>query len=96
MNRKEILVGLLIALVIGGLISLFASFSPDGLEKVAQDKGFLHFGEIDSALKAPFAGYMVPKIPSDKTANSLAGIFGTLIVFAVTYFLARQLKKKGT
>jgi len=96
MNRKEILVGLLIALVIGGLISLFASFSPDGLEKVAQDQGFLQQGDMVSALKAPFAGYMVPKIPSEKIAASLAGIFGTLIVFTVTYFFARQLKKKGT
>jgi cobalt/nickel transport protein len=94
MQKKEIIIWLLTALIIAGMISWFASSSPDGLERIAADKGFLEKGEVEPVLKAPFADYMVPKIPSEKIATSLAGIFGTLIVFGATYLVARRLEKK--
>jgi cobalt/nickel transport protein len=94
MQKKEIVIWLLIALIIGGIISWFASSSPDGLERIAEDKGFLEKGEVEPAWKAPFADYLVPKIPSEKLATSLAGIFGTLIVFGLTYLLAGRLEKR--
>jgi len=40
MYRKAVIIGLLIAIIIAGIIALFASSSPDGLERVAADKGF--------------------------------------------------------
>lgn len=94
-GRREIIIGLLIALAVAGLISLFASNYPDGLERVAMDKGFSHRGEIEPMVKAPLAGYLVPEIPSEKLAAALAGIFGTLIVFFLGYRLAHRLRKKG-
>jgi cobalt/nickel transport protein len=95
MKRKEILLGLLIALGLAGIISLFASSFPDGLERVAADKGFLHKGEIAPAVKAPLADYGVPKIPSQKLSTACAGIFGTLLAFSLAYLLAGRLKSKG-
>ena len=63
-----------------------ASSSPDGLEKVAEDKGF-----IDLARAAPFqviADYAFPGIENEILAIILAGIIGTLILFVVVYVLA--------
>ncbi len=63
-----------------------ASSSPDGLERVAEDKGF-----IDLAQEAPFqviADYVFPGIGNEALATILAGIIGTLILFGVVYALA--------
>ena len=94
MQKKEILIWLFVALIVSVIISWFASSWPDGLESIAADKGFLHKGEVEPALRAPFADYMVPKIPSERLATSLAGIFGTLLVFGITYLVAGRLKNR--
>jgi hypothetical protein len=67
-------------------ISPLASSSPDGLEKVAWDNGF-----INVARGAPFdiiAGYVFPGIENGALATILAGWLGTLVVFGVAYGLA--------
>ena len=74
-----------ICLVVASFAPL-ASSSPDGLERVAGDKGF-----IDLAQEAPFqviAGYVFPGIENEALATILAGIIGTLILFGVVYALA--------
>ena len=67
-------------------ISPLASSSPDGLEKVAEDKGFIGLAE-----DAPFeiiADYVFPGIENEALATILAGWLGTLILFGVTYGIA--------
>lgn len=76
MKTKYILI---IALLIGGILSIFASSYPDGLEKVAEDKNFL-----ESAVSwwgGLIPDYAMPGIASEWLATALAGIIGTLIVF---------------
>ena len=41
LTNKFLLAGILISLAIAGVLSYYASSSPDGLEKVAEDEGFL-------------------------------------------------------
>ena len=82
-------IGLLIALVLA-FISPLASDSPDGLERVAEDKGF-----IEAAREAPcqiIADYVFPGIENEALATIIAGLLGTLILFGVVYGLARLLK----
>ena len=93
MKRKEILFGLITALFLALAISPFASQWPDGLEKVAQDKGFLEKGEAGPIFSSPIPDYSWPGLKSDKLAASIAGVFGTLLVFGAGYviaFLARR------
>lgn len=45
MKEKDIVLGLLAAVVLALLISPFASKLPDGLERVAIDKGFMKENE---------------------------------------------------
>ncbi|MFC2026955.1 PDGLE domain-containing protein [Chloroflexota bacterium] len=90
-NKKWWLVALVFCLVLA-TISPLASSSPDGLEKVAEDKGF-----IGSASEAPFeivADYVFPGIENEAVATILAGWLGTLLLFAIAYGLAWLIKSR--
>ena len=68
----------LICMVLATLSPL-ASSSPDGLEKVASDGGF-----IDASRGAPFeivADYVFPGIENQALATILAGWLGTALLF---------------
>ena len=87
--------GLLISLVVA-LFSPLASASPDGLERVAEDHGFLNLSS-----SAPFkiiADYLFPGIANEALGTILAGLIGTLTLFGMVYGIAWLLKsgKKET
>ena len=94
MNKKDILFGLTAALFLALALSPFASSSPDGLERVAEDKGFLEKGEVPPAMTAPVPDYAWPGVKSEKLATSAAGVMGTLLVFGAAYGFAALLKRK--
>jgi len=79
------LAGLGIALAVA-LISPLASSSPDGLERVAEDKGFLGLAQ-DPSFEI-IADYMFPGVENEGLATVLAGLVGTMIVFGIGYSLA--------
>jgi ABC-type Fe3+ transport system permease subunit len=84
-------VALAIALVLA-FLSPLASGSPDGLEKVADDEGF-----IDKATEPPFqiiADYVFPGIENEALATILAGIIGTIAIFVVVYAVAWLLRRR--
>ncbi|MDD5355288.1 MAG: PDGLE domain-containing protein [Candidatus Omnitrophica bacterium] len=93
MRKKDIVLGLLAALFLAFVLSPFASPWPDGLERVAEDKGFLEKGEVEPALASPMPDYAWPGIKSERMATSMAGVVGTLIVFGAGYGIAALLKK---
>lgn len=94
MKKNEILFGLITAIFLAAVISLFASSWPDGLEKVAEDKGFLEKGAVEPVFNAPLPDYLWPNLKDEKLATSLAGISGTLLVFGMSYGLAALIKRK--
>lgn len=94
MSKKEILFGLMVAMVLALILSPFASPWPDGLEKIAGDKGFLEKGEIEPVLASPIPDYAWPALKNEKIATSLAGVFGTLIIFGLGYGMAALIRRK--
>jgi cobalt/nickel transport system permease protein len=84
--RRRVAAGLLIAGTTVGLASLFASTSPDGLEKVATDLGFINTSE--AAPFELFADYSVPGF-SGAAGTALAGAIGALVVLLVIVLLNR-------
>jgi cobalt/nickel transport protein len=82
-NARWIWIGLAAALAVGGLLSLAASTHPDGLERVAEDKGFLEKAAGSPLLRSPLPGYLFPGIADERLATGLAGFLGTLALFAV-------------
>ena len=99
MNRKDIIIGLFIALTLAAFLSPFASPWPDGLEKVAENKGFLEKGEGEPIINAPMPDYTFSKISNEKATTAFAGISGTLLIFGLGCILGlslRKIKKVGT
>lgn len=86
---------LLLALIVAAFLSPFASSSPDGLERVAEDLGFLDKGEGDPVIKSPIPDYVFPGIENEAVATAAAGVAGTLATFAVMYGLAKSIGKKS-
>jgi hypothetical protein len=93
--RAFIALGLALAVGLAFAVSPYASSSPDGLNRVAGDKGFgdkaaLHSIQDDS----PVPGYAFPGIGNQKLAKGVAGFVGTLGVFAIAYGIALALRRR--
>lgn len=86
-------VALAVAVGLAVAVSPFASSSPDGLEKVAEDKGFLDRGTTHSIQEgSPVPDYAFPGVENERVATGLAGFVGTLVVFALGFGLAFVLR----
>ncbi|WKU45261.1 energy-coupling factor ABC transporter permease [Streptomyces sp. VNUA116] len=70
------LVGVAAALVCAGGLSYYASTSPDGLEKVAHDKGIDSKEEAHAAKDSPLADYQVKDVSDERLSGGLAGVIG--------------------
>lgn len=92
MSPKDIIFGVVVALIFAVFISPFASPFLDGLEKVAQDRGFIEKGE-EAVLASPIPDYLWPGIKNESMATSIAGMAGTFITFIVGWGLALLLRR---
>jgi hypothetical protein len=62
-------------------VSPYASASPDGLERVAEDEGFAGDGRLHSLQEgSPIPDYAFPGIDDPRLATAVAGFTGTLAV----------------
>ncbi|HZW30061.1 MAG TPA: energy-coupling factor ABC transporter permease [Isosphaeraceae bacterium] len=87
--------GLGIALAVAVFLAPFASELPDGLEYVGSRLGFLAEESPPAAISAPLADYRLelPGLEHVKLATALAGVIGTLVVFGVSWGMARALPR---
>ncbi len=85
--------GALILALILAVLSPLASSWPDGLERVAKDKGFI--GTALGPLFKVMPDYVIPGVTNETVAKILAGLVGVLILFGVGYGLAKLLRTKG-
>lgn len=72
--------------------SYLASGDPDGLERVAEDHGF-----IDAGTDSPFsiiADYVFPGLDDGPIATIVAGIIGVVVVFGVVWLIGRVLARR--
>jgi len=85
-------IGLLLALGVA-LLSPLASPHPDGLERVAEDEGFL-----DQAEDAPYEfipDYAFPGIENEAVGTIVAGLAGTVLLFVLGCALAWLLRRRS-
>ena len=95
MDKRIIFTGLLIALSLAIFLSPFASSWPDGLERVAEDKGFIDLAEIQPLISSPIPDYTWPGIRNQRLSTSVAGLVGTLIIFGLGFSLGFLLSAKS-
>jgi len=92
--EKWIIILLGVAVLAAIFLSPFASTKPDGLERVAEDKGFLEKGEGPQVVNSPIPDYTLPGIKNEKLSTSIAGLVGVIIVALLGFGLGAILKKK--
>jgi cobalt/nickel transport system permease protein len=83
----------------GAIVSLFAvllsplaSANPDGLERVAEDMGFLHMGQ-----NAPYQilpDYTIPFLGNTALSTIVAGAVGALVVLGIMIVVGQSLRRK--
>ncbi len=81
-TRNFLIAGLVVALLLGGVASFYASSHPDGLEYVAEKVGFLDSADDHAAADGPMADYAVKGVDSPRLAGGLAGVIGILVTLA--------------
>ena len=89
--KRFLLILFVFSLIIAGFVSWFASTEPDGLERIAEDLGFIDKAE-DSSYEI-FPDYTVHGIDAF-WSNGLAGIIGTLASFGIVIFIGKLISRK--
>ena len=82
-------VGLLIALTVA-LFSFTASGDPDGLERVAEDQGFLQTA-LDP-LYSLLPDYTIPFLGNETVSGIVAVVVGTLVVFGLALIIGQVIR----
>lgn len=83
--------GLAIAAIVVVVAAFLASRDPDGLERVAEDIGFIGAGQ-DSPFTV-IADYVFPGVDGPM-ATILAGLLGIAVVFALAWLTGRTLARR--
>lgn len=99
MARKRIswvLLLLAIAFGVAVFLSPIASTHPDGLERVAEDYGFVQQAQSTTAWQeSPLPDYRVPGIHNEALSTALSGLAGTLIAFAFGFGVAKLVARRN-
>lgn len=82
------------ALLLAGVVSYYASSSPDGLTKVSEDKGFAATERTHGAKDSPFAGYATKDVGNDRLSGGLAGLVGVTVVLALGTGLVYAVRRR--
>lgn len=95
MDKRILLGGLLASLLLAIFLSPFASLWPDGLERVAEDKGFIELAQKQPVVSSPLPDYVWPRIKNEKLATSVAGLVGALMLWGLGLGLGYLLSAKN-
>lgn len=85
--------GLAASLVLAGFVSFYASANPDGLEKVAHDKGIDTKEKEHASASSPLAGYGVEDVSDQRLSGGLAGVIGvgvTVVAGSTVFWAVRR------
>ena len=86
--------GLLVAFLIAGVASFYASSHPDGLNFVAEKTGFIDQEKPSAAADGPFAGYSTKGVDNQRLSGGIAGVAGCLLVLGIAGGLTWALRRR--
>jgi len=97
MNKqsKFLIAGFVVSLFLAGVVSNYASSHPDGLEKVAEDIGFLDSAKDHTYADGPLADYGVKGIENERLSTGTAGVIGVIATAGVSTGLFFVLRRKS-
>lgn len=80
-------------LLVAGVLSLLASSWPDGLEKVAEDLGFIRLAEeVRITVPTPFADYGIEGL--GPLGTTITGLLGSVVSFGAAFGIAKLVQPK--
>jgi hypothetical protein len=86
---------LLVALLVAGIGSYYASAHPDGLTFVADKTGFSDQEKSSGTSGGPLAGYETKGIDDARLSGGVAGVVGCLLVLTLAGGLAWAVRRRG-
>lgn len=90
---RWVLAGLAVAVIVVVAAAIWASADPDGLERVAEDVGFIGAGQ-DSPFSI-IADYVFPGLDGPM-ATIVAGIIGVVVLFGIVWLIGKALARRRT
>lgn len=93
-TKKFYIGGALVSLLLAGVVSFYASSHPDGLEKVAEDIGFLETAKDPATAGSALADYGVKGLDNERASVGVAGVIGVGATGAVATGLFIYLGKR--
>jgi len=84
-----------VVLLLGGVVSHYASSSPDGLSRVADDHGISRATTQHATDDSPLAGYSVRGLGGDRLSRGVAGVVGIGVVLLLGTGLTRVVRRRA-
>jgi hypothetical protein len=85
-------VGIAIVALVVVVLAPLASSDPDGLERVAEDTGFI--GQAQNVVGGLFGDYGIPGIDDPTVSTILSGLLGVGILLVVVFLVGRVLARR--
>ena len=91
-GRRWWVIGIAIAVLVVVVLAPLASSDPDGLERVAEDNGFI--GQAQNIVGGLFGDYGIPGIDDPTVSTILSGLLGVGILLGVVFLVGRVLARR--
>lgn len=96
MKQKTFLIsGFIASLFLAGIVSFYASSHPDGLEKVAQDIGFIETAKDHANADGLLADYGVKGVDNERLSVGTAGVIGVIATAVLSTGLFMLVRRKS-
>ena len=96
MKQKSFLIsGFIASLFLAGVVSFYASSNPDGLEKVAEDIGFIETAEDHAYAEGALADYGVKGVDNARLSTGLAGVIGVVATGVISTGIFMLVRRKS-
>ena len=92
-NRRILVIGLALTLLVAAGVAQFSSSAPDGLERVAEQEGFAATAQDHDLANSPLADYDTDVTSSSQINTALAAVAGVALTFVIgigIFWLARR------
>jgi hypothetical protein len=85
-------IGIAIVVLVVVVLAPLASSDPDGLDRVAEDNGFI--GQAQNVVGGLFGEYGIPGIDDPTVSTILSGLLGIAILLGAVYVVGRVLARR--
>jgi cobalt/nickel transport protein len=95
-KQKSFLIsGFIASLFLAGVVSFYASSNTDGLEKVAEDIGFIETAEDHTYAEGALADYGVKGVDNARLSTGLAGVIGVVATGVISTGIFMLVRRKS-